>query len=167
MELSGAQYRDEQSVEQRIIADHIRSITFAIADGIPPANDGAGYVVKMLIRRASRQAYLLGLREPVLHELSGVVIDIMGDAYPELGSSRTHPPGGARRGRAVPADARGWYRTGRQPAVRPDGSELPGELAFDLWQTYGFRLIRREMAAERGFTVDRAVMNARGTGPGS
>src|SRR5690606_4935024 len=89
VERSGVAYDDIASVEQRIIADHVRAVTFAITDGISPANDGAGYVVKMLIRRASRQAWLLGLREPVLHELSGLVIDTMGDAYPDLKSARS------------------------------------------------------------------------------
>jgi hypothetical protein len=77
-------YRDLESVPHRIVADHVRSVTMCIADGILPANDGAGYVIKMLIRRAARQAWLLGVRRPVLFELVAGVAESMGYAYPEV-----------------------------------------------------------------------------------
>jgi len=155
-ELSGVPYRDVESVEHRIIADHTRSITFAIADGIPPANDGAGYVIKMLIRRASRQAFLLGVREPILFDLSGAVVEAMGAAYPELVQARD------RIAMTIRAEEEQFLRTLESGIERVrslldelDGEVLPGEVAFDLWQTYGFPLdLTREMAAERGVLVD-------------
>ena len=157
-EISGVPYRDAESVQHRIIADHVRAVTFSITDGIAPANDGAGYVIKMLIRRASRQAWLLGLREPVLHELTGLVVDAMGDAWPDLVKSRS------RISQAVLAEEEQFLRTLESGIERVrtlldelDGDTLPGAVAFDLWQTYGFPLdLTQEMAAERGFMVDRA-----------
>jgi alanyl-tRNA synthetase len=86
---SGRPYRDLESVEHRIIADHARSVTMCITDGILPANDGAGYVIKMLIRRAARQAWTLGVREPLLHRLVDTVAESMGGAYPEVRDQRT------------------------------------------------------------------------------
>src|SRR5690606_31293466 len=141
VELSGVQYDDIRSVEQRIIADHVRAVTFAITDGIAPANDGAGYVVKMLIRRASRQAWLLGLREPVLYELAGLVIDAMADAYPDLLRAREHVQ------LAIRSEEEQFLRTLDSGIERVRhlldglyGDTLPGDTAFDLWQTYGFPL---------------------------
>lgn len=177
-ELSGVAYRDTESVSHRIIADHVRAVTFSVTDGIAPANDGAGYVIKMLIRRASRQAWLLGLREPVLYRLAGVVADAMGDAYPELREARS------RVSQAILAEEEQFLRTLESGIERVkllldslEGDTLPGDTAFDLWQTYGFPLdLTEEMAAERGFRVDRAGYQAareearqasRGSLPGS
>lgn len=178
VELSGVEYDDIRSVEQRIIADHVRAVTFAITDGIAPANDGAGYVVKMLIRRASRQAWLLGLREPVLHELAGLVVDTMAGAYPDLNRARSHVQ------LAIRTEEEQFLRTLESGIARVghlldglQGDTLPGDVAFDLWQTYGFPLdLTSEMAAERGFSVDAAGYAAareqarqasRGSMPGS
>ena len=156
-ELSGVEYRDLESVPHRIIADHVRSVTFAIADGIPPANDGAGYVVKMLVRRASRQAFLLGLEEPVLYRLAEAVIETMQQAYPELLEARE------RVVMSIRSEEEQFLRTleGGIERVRTlldelGSDTLPGDVAFDLWQTYGFPLdLTVEMAAERGVKVDR------------
>ncbi len=156
-ELSGVEYQDIESVPHRIIADHVRSISFAIADGIPPANDGAGYVVKMLIRRASRQAFLLGLEEPVLYRLAEGVVDAMKTPYPELEAARE------RIVMTIRSEEEQFLRTVGSGIERVktllgqlDGGTLPGDVAFDLWQTYGFPLdLTVEMAAERGVTVDR------------
>ncbi|HEX7004071.1 MAG TPA: alanine--tRNA ligase [Trueperaceae bacterium] len=158
VELSGVPYRDLESVPHRIIADHVRAVSFAIADGIMPANDGPGYVIKMLIRRASRQAFLLGIEEPVLHELTGEVVEAMGDAYPELREARE------RIRTTVRAEEEQFLRTLESGTQRVktlldelDDDILPGEVAFDLWQTYGFPLdLTRDMAEERGLRVDAA-----------
>ena len=158
-ELSGVPYNDIESVQHRIIADHVRSVSMCIADGILPANDGAGYVIKMLIRRASRQAYILGLREPVLYKLVAGVVEAMGDAYPEVRDAQGRIEG------VLEAEEAQFLRTLGAGIVRVSGlldglgqgSELSGEIAFDLWQTYGFPLsLTEEMAEERGVTVDRA-----------
>ena len=162
VELSGVPYEDILSVPHRIIADHVRSVSMCIADGILPANDGAGYVIKMLIRRASRQAYVLGLREPVLHKLVGGVVEAMGEAYPEVKDAQARIEG------ILEAEETQFLRTLESGIVRVsqlldelDGTELPGDVAFDLWQTYGFPLsLTEEMAEERGVTVDRAGYEA-------
>ncbi len=161
-ELSGVPYEGPASVSHRVIADHLRAVTFAITDGVLPANDGAGYVVKMLARRASRHAWLLGLREPVLHAMVDTVLASMGSAYPEVVD-------GAER-------VQGILRTEEEQFLRTleggiqrvgalldelDGDVLDGAVAFDLWQTYGFPLdLTQEMAGERGVSVDRAGYEA-------
>src|SRR5690625_3912271 len=157
-ELSGVPYRDTESVAHRIIADHVRAVTFAITDGILPANDGAGYVIKMLLRRASRQAWLLGLKGPVLHGLAKLVADTMAAAYPELDASRELVK------LTIRAEEEQFLQTLESGIERVSGlldalpgTILPGDTAFDLWQTYGFPFsLTEEMAAERGFGVDRA-----------
>ena len=162
VELSGVPYRDLESVAHRIIADHVRAVSFAIADGIMPANDGPGYVIKMLIRRASRRAFLLGLSEPVLYELTGEVVAAMGDAYPELRDARE------RIRTTVRAEEEQFLRTLESGTQRvkslldeTTGGTLSGEVAFDLWQTYGFPLdLTRDMAQERGIEVDAAGYEA-------
>jgi alanyl-tRNA synthetase len=157
VKLSGVPYDDMASVPQRIIADHSRSVTMCIADGILPDSDGAGYVIRMLIRRASRQAHLLGLREPVLHKLVDGVLESMGEPYPELEDARE------RIKTIVRGEEEQFLRTleagiGRVGRLLDEleGDRLPGEVAFDLWQTYGFPLaLTEEMAAERGVSVER------------
>ncbi|MFA7460879.1 MAG: alanine--tRNA ligase [Trueperaceae bacterium] len=162
VEASGRPYEDVKSVQHRIIADHVRAVTFCIADGVPPANDGAGYVIKMLIRRASRQAFLLGLNEPVLYELAGAVVEAMQEPYPELVEARERIQG------AIRAEEEQFLRTLGSGIERVgsllselEGDVLGGDVAFDLWQTYGFPLdLTVEMAAERGVKVDRAGYDA-------
>ena len=158
VELTGKPYEDIKSVEQRIVADHMRSITLAITDGILPANDGAGYVIKMLIRRAARQAYLLGVREPVLYKLVPAVVEAMGEAYPELKEAQERVSG------IIETEERQFLRTLESGIQRVNtlleelsGNELPGDVAFDLWETYGFPLdLTVDMAEEQGVTVDKA-----------
>ena len=156
-ELSGQSYQGTASVSHRVIADHSRAITFAISDGILPANDGPGYVVKMLLRRASRHAWLLGMREPVLYHFVDSVIEAMGEVYPELQSNREQVQG------IIKTEESQFLRTLEAGIVRVNsvleelqGDTLPGEVAFDLWQTYGFPLdLSEEIATERGIRIDR------------
>ncbi len=157
-QLSGRPYDGAASLSHRVIADHVRAATFAITDGVLPANDGAGYVVKMLIRRAARHAYLLGLHDAVLHDLVDEVGVAMGAAYPEVLD-------GAGRVKGVIETEEEQFRRTLEAGIERvgnllsdlEGSELPGEVAFDLWQTYGFPLdLTQELAAERGVSVDRA-----------
>ncbi|WP_425145757.1 alanine--tRNA ligase [Deinococcus sp.] len=83
-ELSGKPYEGPQSVSHRVVAEHIRSVSMVIADGVTLSNTGRGYVIRKILRRASRHAYLLGLHEPMLHTLVPLVVEKMGGAYPEL-----------------------------------------------------------------------------------
>ena len=156
-EASGQPYRDLASVPHRIIADHARAVTMCISDGILPANDGPGYVIKMLIRRAARQAWTMGVREPLLHRLVDGVAASMGGAYPEVRDQQ------ARVAAIVKAEEEQFLSTLEAGIARVahvldelSGEVLPGAVAFDLWQTYGFPLdLTVEMAAERGVDVDR------------
>jgi len=156
-ELSGQPYQGVKSVSHRVIADHLRAVTFAITEGVLPANDGAGYVVKMLLRRAARHAWLLGLKESVLHHLVGEVVTAMGSVYPELADGRERVQGiiHSEEEQFLKTLEAGIQRVSHLLDTLP-GRVLPGEVAFDLWQTHGFPLdLTREMAAERGIAVDR------------
>jgi len=160
--LSGKPYQGTSSVSHRVIADHSRAVTFAITDGIMPANDGPGYIVKMLLRRAARHAWLLGLREPVIYSLVDQVTEAMGTAYPELADGRERVMGiiKTEEEQFLRTLESGMARVGRLLSEL-NGNTLAGEVAFDLWQTYGFPLdLTQEMAAERGVRVDRAGYEA-------
>ena len=154
---SGVAYEDMKSLGHRIIADHARSVAFAISDGILPANDGAGYVIKMLIRRASRQAYLLGIDEPFLYSLVEAIAESMGDAYPAIVENQ------ARVASIIKNEEEQFLRTLSAGIVRfnkvldeLDGDTIPGDIVFDLWQTYGFAPdLSEEMAAERDIAIDK------------
>ena len=154
--LSGVAYDGPSSTSHRVIADHVRAVAFAVLDGVLPANDGAGYVVKMLLRRASRHAWLLGLKEPVLHALIPAVVQAMGRAYPDLADAQE------RIASIVKAEEQQFLRTLEAGIARTqklldglEGEVLPGDIAFDLWETHGFPLdLTRDLAAERGVTVD-------------
>jgi len=153
---SGVPYDGVPSTSHRVIADHLRAVAFAVADGVLPANDGAGYVIKMLLRRASRHAWLLGLKEPVLHALIPAVVQAMGSAYPELAD------GQERIQAIVRGEEEQFLRTLESGIQRVrtvldelEGEVLSGDVAFDLWQTHGFPLdLTRDFAAERGVSVD-------------
>ena len=158
VELTGKPYEDTKSLQHRIIADHVRSVTMALGDGILPANDGAGYVIKMLIRRAARQAYVLGVREPLLYKLVPGVVEAMGGHYQEIADNQS------RIEEIVRSEEEQFLRTLESGIVRVnkvldelDGDTVPGEVAFDLWETYGFPSdITRDMAEERELKVDEA-----------
>ena len=160
--LTGVPYQGRTSVSHRVIADHVRAVVFAVTDGILPANDGAGYVVKMLARRASRHAWLLGVRDSVLHTLVDHVIESMGAAYPEIVDGRDRVVG------VLKTEEEHFLRTLEAGIERVgnvlddlEGDLLPGDKVFDLWQTYGFPLdLTQELAAERGVKVDRQGYDA-------
>ena len=154
--LSGQPYQGRKSLSHRVIADHVRAVAFAITDGVLPANDGAGYVVKMLTRRALRHAWLLGLKDSVLEHLIDPVITSMGQHYPELIDGRERVIGVLKTEEEQflrTLDA-GIERVGNLLADLKS-KVLPGDQAFDLWQTYGFPLdLTQELAAESGVSVD-------------
>jgi alanyl-tRNA synthetase len=150
---------DEGDVAVRIIVDHVRAISFLIGDGIVPSNEGRGYVLRRLIRRAYRQGNLLGLHEPFLYKLVGGVSDIMKDAYPELLSSVTHISKVclSEESRFSSTLASG-LRTFKQyiEEIRKQGDRiLKGAKVFKLYDTFGFPLdLSRELAEEKGIALD-------------
>jgi alanyl-tRNA synthetase len=152
---------DEDDVSVRIIADHIRAVSFLIGDGVTPANDGRGYVLRRLIRRAYRRGNLLGIDRPFLFELVGRVADIMKDAYPELLTSigyvsKVCLSEEERFAHALASGLRYFDQVVRE-TVDGGGRVLPGAKVFKLYDTFGFPVdLSQELAREKGFDVDEA-----------
>jgi alanyl-tRNA synthetase len=140
----------------QVVADHSRAMTFLLADGVKPANDGAGYVLRRIIRRAVRHGRLLGITGPFLRETAAVVIDLMGGAYPKLIGRRDEILGG------IEAEEAKFARTLEAGSARlaelvEQGGVIGGADAFRLHDTFGFPIdLTIEIAAERGVSVDRA-----------
>ncbi|SHE38869.1 alanine--tRNA ligase [Thermomonas hydrothermalis] len=153
--------RDLQSKSLRVIADHIRASTFLIVDGVLPSNEGRGYVLRRIIRRALRHGWMLGMRQPFFHKLVAPLDALMGDAYPILREGR------ATAERALLAEEERFAETldagmriFEDVAARANGV-IPGSDAFRLYDTYGFPLdLTQDMARERGMTVDLAGFDA-------
>jgi alanyl-tRNA synthetase len=155
----GAAARDDVSL--RVIADHVRAITFLVAEGIVPTNEGRGYVLRRLLRRAARHGKLLGLDRPFLHELVGAVVRTMGRAYPEIVERHAaiRDVVAAEEERFAATLDRGLALLEAEvAAARQRGARtLPGEVAFRLYDTYGFPLdLTEDILAGEGLAVDRA-----------
>ena len=147
----------------RVLADHARAVAFLIADGVFPANEGRGYVLRRILRRAVRHAWLLGRDEPTLVEIAATVIDTMGDVYPELQqrASLIIETTRAEEERFLATIGDGMQRFDQlAPAKSTQGSlqlrgTISGEDAFRLYDTFGFPIdLTQLMARERGYTVD-------------
>ncbi|MGH9185251.1 MAG: alanine--tRNA ligase, partial [Acidimicrobiales bacterium] len=147
---------DEQTdVALRILADHARTVTFLVNDGVIPSNEDRGYVLRRVIRRAVRFAYLLGVEKPVTPPLVTTCVDVMGDAYPDLRANQ----GWVTDIIAKEEDRfRATLKRGMsllEETLESHPSEVPGDVAFKLHDTYGFPLeVTQEIAAERGVGVD-------------
>ncbi|HWP63937.1 MAG TPA: alanine--tRNA ligase [Candidatus Binatia bacterium] len=169
---------EQERFSYQVIADHSRAITFLVADGVLPSNEGRGYVLRRILRRAVRHGRLLGRREPFLARTASVVIDRMADAYPHLATERERIlavivreeaqfartlDAGTEQLEAALAPLAGSARVvGRRPDDLPaDAPILPGEVAFRLHDTYGFPIdLTIELAAEAGVRVDRVGFEA-------
>ncbi len=157
---SGASPADPESrVSMQVIADHARALTFTVADGGRPGNDGRGYVLRRILRRAARHGRRLGLREPFLHAAAGRVIELMGGHYHELYQRRDHVLRVIQNEEVRFNETldRGLLRFDEieQEARRSGGRVIPGRDAFLLHDTFGFPLdLTQVMAQERGLTVD-------------
>jgi len=150
---------DENDVSVRLIADHTRAIAFLIGDGIMPANDGRGYVLRRLVRRAFRHGNLLGIDRPFVYKLIGVVSDIMKDAYPELLHSLNFISRICRaeeeRFALTLASGLRYFHQFVQEAKQQGRASLAGEAAFKLYDTFGFPLdLSQELAQEERLTID-------------
>ncbi|HEY2825196.1 MAG TPA: alanine--tRNA ligase [Gemmatimonadales bacterium] len=139
----------------RVLADHARAVSFLLADGVYPSSDGRGYVLRRILRRAVRHAYLLGRREPTLAPLAETVIDQLGSAYPELTHKRDHIL------KVTRAEEERFFDTiegGLKRMAELTGSgrgTISGEDAFKLYDTYGFPIdLTQIVAGERGWSVD-------------
>ncbi len=148
--------KTEAGISFRVLADHARAVAFLVADGVFPSNEGRGYVLRRILRRAGRHAWLLGRREPTLFEICDELISVMGDAYPELRDRRDHILRTTRgeEERFMATIDEGMRRF---EEVAPTGRKgvVSGADAFKLYDTYGFPPDLTElMARERGYTVD-------------
>ena len=152
---------DKHDVSLRLITDHIRSCTFMISDGIMPSNEGRGYVLRRLLRRAARHGRMLGIKDKFLAGLAETVIESSKDGYPELEERREMIL------KVLTEEEDKFYKTIDQglsilsdleDAMTKDGKkELSGEDAFKLYDTYGFPIdLTKEILEEKGFTVDEA-----------
>ncbi len=169
---------ESERFSYQVIADHSRAITFLIADGVTPSNEGRGYVLRRIVRRAVRHGRLLGRHEPFLEHTAAVVIDLMGEAYPvlverreailgtivreETAFARTLDAGTIQLEEALIGLTSAERVVGRRPEEVPaDAPELDGETAFRLHDTYGFPIdLTIELAAEYGVRVDRVGFEA-------
>ncbi len=149
-------YRD-QNVHHRVIADHLRSTSFLIADGVMPSNDGRGYVLRRIMRRAMRHAHLLGAKDPVMHRLVPTLVQLMGAQYSELGQAQPliEETLLLEETRFKQTLDRGLKLLDDEVAGLPEGAALPGDAAFKLYDTYGFPLdLTQDALREKGRTVD-------------
>ncbi len=166
--VSGVAYGSDpqRDIRMRRIADHVRAITFCIADGALPSNEGRGYVVRKILRRAARDGYELGLEKPFLYEMVDLVGQVMGDAYPEVRESagqcraviRGEEESFATVYRQGMARLEEYLRTAKPGAGPLKGS---GDFAFQLHDTYGFPVdITMKVMEDRGVALDEAEFDA-------
>ncbi len=164
--ISGKAYGADPKTDlsMRVIADHVRSVTFLIADGIFPSNEGRGYVLRRILRRALRYGKAMGLDKPFMYDLSGSVVETMKSAYPELVGSHEFVSN------LILSEEERFLQTLEnglsllyeeiETLRKKGGHTLPGELAFKLYDTYGFPLdILFDVGKEEGFGVDQTAFN--------
>ena len=163
VELTGVPAVGDNAPSHRVIADHLRTSSFLIADGVTPSNEGRGYVLRRIMRRAMRHAHLLGAADPLMHRLAPVLAEQMGGAYPEL--IRAQPliveTLRAEEERFRRTLGRGMALLDEATASLAEGGTLSGETAFKLYDTYGFPLdLTQDAVRARGLSVDTDAFDA-------
>ena len=141
----------------RVIADHLRSTSFLMADGVMPSNDGRGYVLRRIMRRAMRHVHLLGVKDPMMHRLVPALVSQMGAAYPELVQAQAliQETLQLEETRFRQTLERGLKLLDDEVAGLPQAAELSGQAAFKLYDTYGFPLdLTQDALREKGRSVD-------------
>jgi alanyl-tRNA synthetase len=145
----------------RVIADHIRACAFLILDGVIPGNEGRGYVLRRIIRRALRHGYKLGRRQPFFHRLVADLDRVMGDAYPDLSAARERVAQVLRQEEERFGETLEHGMAILEQALAAGGGQLDGETAFRLYDTFGFPLdLTADVCRERGVVVDEAGFDA-------
>ncbi|MFM1895152.1 MAG: hypothetical protein RLZZ385_226 [Pseudomonadota bacterium] len=155
-ELTGI--RDTANTSLRVIADHIRSCAFLVVDGVTPSNEGRGYVLRRIVRRAVRHGYQLGVKEVFFYRLVPALVQAMGEAYPELRDQQAFVE------KVLKEEEQQFARTLEhgmgileQTITRLDGKVIPGDMVFRLYDTYGFPVdLTADVAREHGLTLDMA-----------
>ncbi len=153
---------DMENKSLRVIADHIRSCSFLVTDGVTPSNEGRGYVLRRIIRRAIRHGHQLGQKQPFFHKLVKALAEVMGDAYPELIKLQSQIE------RLLLAEEEQFEKTLdkgitvlEEALTKISGTEIPGQVVFTLYDTYGFPLdLTNDIAREKGLTIDVAGYDA-------
>ncbi len=161
--LTGVAAQGDARASHRVIADHLRSTGFLLADGVLPSNEGRGYVLRRIMRRAMRHAHLLGAAEPLMHRLVPSLVAEMGQAYPELARAQPLVEEVLEREetRFRQTLEKGLRLLDDAAADLVEGDELPGETAFKLYDTYGFPYdLTEDALRSRRITVDRAGFDA-------
>jgi alanyl-tRNA synthetase len=156
-DLVGGEGSASNGPSHRVIADHLRSSSFLIADGVTPSNEGRGYVLRRIMRRAMRHAHLLGAADPLMHRLAPTLIAEMGEAYPELRRAEPAIVDTLRQEeeRFRRTLGRGTSLLDEATAGLNEGDVLSGETAFKLYDTYGFPLdLTQDAVRAKGLTVD-------------
>ncbi|MGX7895651.1 alanine--tRNA ligase [Tsuneonella sp. HG222] len=162
-DLVGASADEASLASHRVIADHLRSTSFLIADGVLPSNEGRGYVLRRIMRRAMRHAHLLGAKDPLMHRLVPTLVGEMGQAYAELGRAQALIEEVLEREetRFRQTLEKGLRLLDEATGELGEGGELPGETAFKLYDTFGFPYDLTEDALRaRGIGVDRPGFDA-------
>ncbi len=163
-ELSGVTYQEATGMPHRVLADHVRMLTFAIADGGLPSNDGRGYVIRRILRRAARYARMLDQHGPIIYRLVEPVVMILGDVFPEIRERQAHVERvikseeklfGATLDRGLEV-----FEKVKNQLLAENSTIFPGAEVFRLYDTYGFPLdLTRLMAEESGLKIDEAGFN--------
>ena len=156
-EATSTKAEGERAPSHRVIADHLRSSAFLIADGVTPSNEGRGYVLRRIMRRAMRHAHLLGAQDPLMHRLVPTLVDQMGGAYPELKRAQAFVEDTLKQEeiRFRGTLGRGMTLFDQATADFKPGDMVDGQTAFTLYDTYGFPLdLTQDEARRRGYGVN-------------
>ncbi|MFN3169640.1 MAG: alanine--tRNA ligase [Hyphomicrobiales bacterium] len=163
VDLTGVPAEGDAQASHRVIADHLRATSFLISDGVLPSNEGRGYVLRRIMRRAMRHAHLLGAKDPVLHRLVPALLREMGEAYPELGRARAliSETLELEENRFNTMLDRGLGLLEDASKTLSDGDIFDGEVAFKLYDTYGFPLdLTQDALRSRAISVDTDAFDA-------
>jgi alanyl-tRNA synthetase len=154
--------RKLETVSARVVADHVRSCAFLVMDGVIPSNEGRGYVLRRIIRRAVRHGHKLGFTEPFFHRLVAALAEIMGGAYPELRKAAEFIERTLKNEEQRFAETLGKGLSHFEDVVAGlKGKVIPGEAVFKLYDTYGFPVdLTADIARERGLTLDQKGFDA-------
>ncbi|MFN7178333.1 alanine--tRNA ligase [Hyphomonas sp.] len=159
----GQKAQGDKTASFRVIADHLRTSAFLVADGVLPSNEGRGYVLRRIMRRAMRHGHMLGAREPLMHRLVPALVAEMGRAYPELGRAQVAIEAAIEQeeARFQRTLGNGLALLDRAVGDLKPGAALPGDVAFNLSDTYGFPLdLTQDILRGRGLEVDVAGFEA-------
>lgn len=156
-DLTGVDFEGDMAASHRVIADHLRCSAFLLADGVMPSNEGRGYVLRRIMRRGMRHAHLLGGDEPLMYKLLPTLLGTMGEAYPELGRAQSliTQTLQTEEERFKKTLDRGLKMLDEESAKVASGAKFPGDVAFKLYDTYGFPLdLTQDALKAQGIEVD-------------